>query len=68
MSSRGGQFTLQNGSRSYTVKVLQSVTPEELLEWMSKAEMYYILTEEESMMQPLSRDIKDQLIKTNVSR
>ena len=63
----GIKFTLNEGARQKTVTVLDSVTPEELLIWMSKAEMYYILKDEENPMAALPMSIKDQMIKPNVS-
>lgn len=67
MAERGRKFTLQSGQRKYTASVLLAVTPEELLVWMAKGEMFQTLTGESHGIGPLSRSVKDQLIKANVA-
>ena len=64
---RGQKFTLRSGKRTYTATLLESVTPEELLVWMSKAHMFEVLTGEDSRMVALGREEKDQMIKMNVT-
>ena len=67
MPDRGRRFTLQSGGRRYTVSLFSTVTPEEILEWMAKGEMFATLTREAHNIGPLSREVKDQLIKSNVT-
>ena len=64
--ARGAQFTLLQGVRKHTVSVLTSVTPEEILIWMSKAEMFFLVTGDENDMTALGKDVKDNMIKSNV--
>ena len=65
--ARGQEFTLQSGTRKFKVQVFSAVTPEEILVWMSKAILFEKVTGEDSRMGALSRGVKDQMIKSNVS-
>lgn len=67
MPDRGKQFTMQSGGRRYTMSIYTTVTPEELLAWMAKGEMFSTLTGEEHGIESVPRDVKDQLIKPNVA-
>jgi hypothetical protein len=67
MAERGRRATLQSGGRRYTASLFVTVTPEELLEWMAKGEMFSTLTGEAHGIGPLGRSVKDQMIKSNVT-
>jgi hypothetical protein len=64
--ARVTEFTLRASTRKYVVAVYKSITPEEVLVWLSKGEMFKKITLEETGIDVAPRDVKDQMIRLNV--
>jgi len=66
--ARGYEVVVRSDNRATTIKVLDSVTPEELLETMYKAEIHYVLTGEDTLARDvMPRTVKNHMIKPNLA-
>ena len=64
--ARVTEFTLRAATRKYVVAVYEAITPEEVLVWLSKGEMFKKITLEATGVDTTPRDVKDTMIRTNV--
>jgi hypothetical protein len=66
--ARGYEVVVRSDNRATTIKVLDSVTPEEIMETFYKAEIHHILTGEDTQArEALVRSVKNHMIKPNLA-
>lgn len=66
MARQETSFTLTSGKRSVTIKVTDSISPEDAYEVCLKMVAHRVVTGEDTYM-PVSREVKEALIKTNLN-